>query len=190
MRVSVCVRVLWTHCLAKSLWGSLNRLCFPSGESIQVTDTESWLQSKWPLKSWKCFLTWHLTISDVAVGYKRRSDLELSALLAFFLSSFLRSRESVEGDVKIFSFFSSGVPWLYVNIKKVRLRMNRVPCTSQWRCCFLLLPPCLIWLIQVGSPDCFASLVWINRTRTRCSDGFWMMKAKTDQGADDALFTF
>lgn len=77
--VSVCVRVLWTHCLAKSLWGSLSRLCFPSGESIQVTDTESWPQSKWPLKSWKCFLTWHLTISDVAVGYERRSDLELSA---------------------------------------------------------------------------------------------------------------
>lgn len=56
--------------------------------------------------------------------------------------------------------------------------MNRVPCTSQWRCSFLLLPPCLIWVIQVGSPDCFASLVWTNCTRTRCSGAFWMMRAK------------
>lgn len=55
--------VLWAHCLAKSLWGSLNRLPFPSGKSIQVTDTESWLQSQWPLKSWKCLLIFSIWLS-------------------------------------------------------------------------------------------------------------------------------
>lgn len=128
------VRVLWTHCLAKSLWGSLNRLCFPSGESIQVTDTESWLQSKWPLKSWKCLLIWHLTISDVAAENKstiRSSNSQRPASLFFFFVFPLRRRVSVE--VKI---VRQDVLGLYINVTKIRLQMNHAEASGDVASCF------------------------------------------------------
>lgn len=103
--------VLWTHCLAKSLWGSLNRLCFPSGESIQVTDTESWLESKWPLQSWKYRLIWHLTNSDVAADYKAQlSSLALSCLpICFLHHSHWKWEEKHHGSCK---YGSLGVLWV------------------------------------------------------------------------------
>lgn len=165
--VYVCVRVPWTQCLAKSLWGSLNRLCFPSGESIQVTDTESWLQSKWPLKSWKCLLIWHLTISDVAVEHKRQfSPQTLGHLPVCFLH--LSPERKSRGRCK-------DLLWLCINMTGVRLWMNRVPCTSQWRCCFLFLLHCLIWVM----PDCFGSHTHIKWTW--CSD-FIRPKGKRTKG--------
>lgn len=108
--------VLWTHCLAKSLWGSLNRLCFPSGESIQVTDTESWLQSKWPLKSGKCVPIWHLTISDVAADYKTQFS---PPALGYPPICFLHlSPEKMNKCWEIHKDGSLGVLWLYINMKK------------------------------------------------------------------------
>lgn len=103
--------VLWTHCLAKSLWGSLNRLCFPSGESIQVTDTESWLESKWPLQSWKYRLIWHLTNSDVAADYKAQlSSLALSCLpICFLHHSRWKWEEKHQGRCK---YGSLGMLWV------------------------------------------------------------------------------
>lgn len=61
--------------------------------------------------------------------------------------------------------------------------MNRVPCTSQWRCCFLLLPHCLIWVIRVVIPDCFGSLVWIYWMWTWCSDGSLRLSGKLTEGS-------
>lgn len=56
--------------------------------------------------------------------------------------------------------------------------MFHVPCTSQWRCCFLFLLHCLIWVIQVVIPDCFASLVWMYWTWTWRWDDFSRLKGK------------
>lgn len=139
--------VLWTHCLAKSLWGSLNRLCFPSGESIQVTDTEGWPQSKWPLTSWKCLLIWRLTISDVTADYKIKfSPAALSSWHICFLHL------SPDGEIK-----SRGrhedcfrIEWPYINKSTDQL----CPCLSRRRCAFLFVL-CPLGVIQV-----FWSVVW------------------------------
>lgn len=139
-----CVCVLWTHSLAKSLWGSLNRLCFPSGESIQVTDTKSRLYSKWPWKSWKSFLIWHLTISDVAVR-GHAIDSSLSATICFLHLPPEWLSKSV-----------TGLLWFYINIAKVRLQMTYASRKSWMRCSFLF---GLIWVVQVVSADSLASVV-------------------------------
>jgi len=95
-----------THCLAKSLWGTLNRLCFPSGESIQVTNTE--------LASLN-MTSKVLEVSDVAVDLLIQTqfdpptlgDLYLSAVFIFPLRR-RRRRVSGMGDC------ASGILWLYI----------------------------------------------------------------------------
>lgn len=179
----MCVCVLWTHCLAKSLWGSLNRLCFPSGESIQVTDTESWLHSEWPLKSWKCLLIWHLTISDVAVEYKTQFNHPALSHLGICFP-YLSTEEEIKCRQR-WKDCALGVLWLDINAAKVRQQMNDVRCTSQRRCCFLLLLHCLIGVI----PDCYTSLVWMN--------GHWhsvqmspLERRVNEPRVDDTVFIF
>lgn len=108
--------------------------CFPSGESIQVTDTKGWLQFKWPLKSLIRLQVWHLTIYDVAVESETRVSLQTVHCL--HLVSWKEVHWGRRKDCALFK----------INTTKVRLHMFQ--CTSQWRCCFLFLLHCLIWVIR------------------------------------------
>lgn len=161
----LCVCVLWTHCLAKSLWGSLNRLHFPSGKTIQVTDTESWLQSKWPLKSWKCLLIWHLMISDVSADYETQSSSSVTQLSRFFTFPLQEMRKCRQKQ-KPCNF--SGVAPLHKHDKGQAADERCLMCESL-KCCILF------WLFMLSHLSCQCIRMDVletsnERTLTRCLD--------------------
>lgn len=126
----------------------------------------------------------------MAVGYKRRSDFELSALLAFFPQLLPEKQRKCRGRRKDFFFFFF---WSAVALRQHKKGQAADEPCPMYKSVKMLLPV-IASLFNLTHSSGLTRLFCITHVDKPHKDEVlrWFLndEAKTDQGADDALFTF